>query len=302
MVLHAPRIRFAAGFGIALAARLSASGPAAAGPPDPAHCYVAPRLVSCPAGDSTYVVIVRGATDFPWFEACCVEVHLDRCSGYHLSRAGSHAYTVDSTGRIVSLPPELNTGTAEFALAGGGLCPGDTVLVRVEGLNIGQTLAVASFDQNGDLAVTQADVAIVQSKVGTNDPTADFDGDGKVTAADVALVLAHLGHRALDAVDAVAPEGPWTLALSAPAPNPFAGRTRFTLTLADAAPVRVDVVDVAGRQVARVFDGTPPAGSLSLEWDGRREDGAPARGGVYFVSAVVAGRRLDRRMVVLGGR
>jgi hypothetical protein len=51
----------------------------------------------------------------------------------------------------------------------------------------------ASLDQDGDLSVTPADVAMAQALVGSNDLRADFDGDYTVTAADVAIVQAHLG-------------------------------------------------------------------------------------------------------------
>ncbi len=274
---------------------------ASAGPPIPFNSYVAPRLVSCPAGDSTFVVIVRDIAGNPWLDACCVEVHLCGCGGYRLSQAGTHPYTVDASGCVAYAQQNLQ-GYALFPFAGGGLCPGDTVFVVADGIVLRQVLAVASFDQNGDLAVTQADVAIVQSKVGTADPSADFDGDGMVTAADVALVQAHLGHAAPDAVTGVAPPGPYRLSLSAPGPNPFTQETRFTLTLDRAARVRVMLVDLAGRSVARTFDGELDAGPHAFSWAGRRDDGSVAPSGVYFLQADVAGRRLDRRTVFLGGR
>jgi hypothetical protein len=73
-----------------------------AGPPSVRNSYVAPRLVTCPAGDSTFVVIVRMYDDVGCNEGCVVNVHLCSCPGYHLSRAGSHPYTVDSTGCLVT--------------------------------------------------------------------------------------------------------------------------------------------------------------------------------------------------------
>src|SRR5258706_4191240 len=62
--------------------------------------------------------------------------------------------------------------------AGARNCPlADLGEVEVWGIPLGYTHAV-SIDQNGDLVVDGADLAIVQSKVGTSDMTADFDGDG----------------------------------------------------------------------------------------------------------------------------
>ena len=268
--------------------------------PDPARSYIPKRLISCPAGDSTYVVFVRFFSGDPWAKSP-VSLELCSCGGYRLSSIGAHPYTVDSTGCVVSMQGSRQTGAALFPLAGGGLCPDDSILVEAEGVPLGYT-HVVSLDQNGDLMVDATDVALVQSKVGTDDPTADFDGDGQVTTADVAIVTAHLGHHAADATTAVGPQTPSTLALSAPRPNPFQGEARFALTLAGEAPVDVSVFDLDGRRIATLFHGALGAGTREFAWGGRRADGAVSHSGLYFVRATVADRSLSRRAIYLGGR
>lgn len=52
--------------------------------------------------------------------------------------------------------------------------------------------------------------------------------------------------------------------LSAIHPNPTAGASRLTLTLAAAQPVRVEVLDVLGRRVALLHEGHLPAGAHTL--------------------------------------
>ena len=65
------------------------------------------------------------------------------------------------------------------------------------------------------------------------------------------------------------------------------------LSLAEAGPVRVAVVDALGREVAVVLDGAAPAGETVAPV----ETGAwPA--GVYLVRAVVPGRLATARLVV----
>jgi hypothetical protein len=273
---------------------------ASANVPDPAHSYVPTRLVSCPAGDSTYVVIVRKFDGNP-YNKFPVFLRLCSCRGYRLSGEGAHPYSVDSTGCEVSVWGSPQTGAALFPLAGGGLCAGDSVLVDAETIALGYT-HVVSLDQDGDLAVDGADVVIVQSKVGTTDVTADFDGDGQVTAADVATVMAHLGHRAPDATTAVPPMPSAVVALSAPRPNPFWNETQFSLTLPGDAAVDVSVYDVDGRRVATVYRGDLGAGTHDLGWRGRRLDGSVTASGMYFVRATVAGQLLTRRAVFLAGR
>lgn len=276
-----------------------AVSPAIAGVPAASTSYVSPHLVSCPAGDSTFVVITRHITGTPWAERG-VTVDLCGCPGYQLSLAGSHSYSVDTSGCVASMTPDGN-GYSLFPLAGGGLCPGDTIAVFAEGILMGRVLKVASFDQDGDLRVGGADIALVQSKLGTADPTADFDGDGLVTEADLAIAEGHLGHVAVGVITGVPPAA-GGLALSSPRPNPFSGETRLSLTLDREAPVEMFVCDLAGRRVATAFHGDLGPGVHSLAWQGRRADGSRAPGGVYFVEVLVAGQRLQRKAVFVGGR
>jgi hypothetical protein len=154
--------------------------------------YVDPHVVSCPAGDSAFVV----NNPVNWWD---VTLQICTCPGYRLSTSGIHPYQVDTTGCLVSLIPDLD-GYARFPLAGGGLCAGNMVKAYGGGVLLGQVTRVASFDQNGDLRVDATDLALIRGKVGTSDPTADFDGDGAVTNADVAIAQQHLGHAAPDAL------------------------------------------------------------------------------------------------------
>ncbi len=87
-------------------------------------------------------------------------------------------------------------GRAAFTVRGGGTCAGGTVDIRADGVPFGSR-ALASPDQNGDLAVDGADFVLAAGKPGTTDPTADFDCDGVVTTADLDILAGHSGHHAL---------------------------------------------------------------------------------------------------------
>jgi len=82
--------------------------------------------------------------------------------------------------------------------------------------------------------------------------------------------------------DATPPvEGPGEngYALSSPYPNPFGDVTRLTLSVARAQHVTVVVLDMTGRRVATVYDGTvTPGASTTL-----RVDGADLPSGLYLV-------------------
>lgn len=78
---------------------------------------------------------------------------------------------------------------------------------------------------------------------------------------------------------------PRKLALSVSGANPFRGRAALQLALPMTGRAHVAVVDLAGRHVRTLLEGTRGAGLHELGWDGLDESGAPQRAGVYFVRA-----------------
>ena len=65
-------------------------------------------------------------------------------------------------------------------------------------------------------------------------------------------------------------------------PNPFNSSTRIEFEIGVGGPVRLQVFDVAGREVARVFDRSVPEGVYWTIWNGRDQRGVKVRPGVYF--------------------
>jgi hypothetical protein len=65
-------------------------------------------------------------------------------------------------------------------------------------------------------------------------------------------------------------------------PNPTRGETTLQLSLVRDGRVSVEIFDVAGRAVRRVFDGSLPPGTHALRWDGRDEAGREAPSGVFL--------------------
>lgn len=82
--------------------------------------------------------------------------------------------------------------------------------------------------------------------------------------------------------------------LFAPWPNPAAGRSLISFTLASAAQVDLSVYDVAGRRVAQLHDGTLPGGHHEIEVDTNR-----LSRGVYFVRFQSGNVVTSRRLTVL---
>lgn len=66
-------------------------------------------------------------------------------------------------------------------------------------------------------------------------------------------------------------------------PNPFNPGTTVSYELAAPGRAVLEIFDVQGRLVRTLLDGELPAGPGTAPWDGRRDDGARAASGLYFV-------------------
>ena len=91
-----------------------------------------------------------------------------------------------------------------------------------------------------------------------------------------------------------------TIALGQNHPNPFNPTTTIPFTIAvEDSKVRIFVLDASGRVVRTLFNGTKPAGSHTVTWDGRDDRGGAASSGVYFYVLDVGNERRTRKMVLL---
>jgi hypothetical protein len=151
--------------------------------PDPLRSQVDPCLVVCPAGDFTFHVVVRDVANVP-IAGATVVVNLCNCPSVHLC-----------SGPCDVLATSDAAGNAFFQIKGGGICPGGVASVTADGVLLASR-TVASPDQDGDLSVTSADIAIISGKLLLPyDPGADLDCDGTVSNADVSIASSHSSHN-----------------------------------------------------------------------------------------------------------
>lgn len=88
-----------------------------------------------------------------------------------------------------------------------------------------------------------------------------------------------------------------SFALGVPAPNPAAGITRLSFTLARPGDADLTVFDASGRRVRSLAGGFLPAGTHGASWDGRDEAGESAPAGLYFARLVQNGEARSMRLV-----
>lgn len=81
--------------------------------------------------------------------------------------------------------------------------------------------------------------------------------------------------------------------------RPGRGEVKLRVELPEAMEVQLTVFDVLGRRVNVLASGMLRAGVSELAWNGKREDGGRAVGGVYFLKLEAAGVRRTARVVLL---
>jgi hypothetical protein len=102
-----------------------------------------------------------------------------------------------------------------------------------------------------------------------------------------------------DGVLAVDPDPkPPAMTPGASVPNPTHGVSRVHFTLERAAPARVTILDVAGRQVRRLTDATFQPGTHDVTWDGADDAGRSCPAGLYFYRVALGDHAFTRRVVL----
>lgn len=82
-------------------------------------------------------------------------------------------------------------------------------------------------------------------------------------------------------------------------PNPFNAGTAIGFELPARAEVSITVYNILGQPVAVIANGSFPAGSHSVEWNGKAQNGAELSSGIYFYRMTAGPNVFVKKMVVL---
>ena len=96
-----------------------------------------------------------------------------------------------------------------------------------------------------------------------------------------------------------APEAPVLARLLGAHPNPFNPSTCLSFELDRAAPLRLELLDAAGRRVRLLDESFREAGAHEIAWDGRDRRGRRCASGVYFARLTVPGYSASEKVVLL---
>jgi len=92
---------------------------------------------------------------------------------------------------------------------------------------------------------------------------------------------------------------PSSIALHANRPNPCRRGTDIGFDLPQAAPVRLQILDVGGRVMRTLLDARLPGGHHACSWDGLTSNGDVAGSGFYFYRLEVGDQRRARRLLLV---
>jgi len=187
-----------------LTAAVTAS--ASAGVPSASNSTVPACMVFCPMGDIPFTVTVRDLANNPLLGVSVVLDFSGCPNGAFICPTNlGDPYTANLVARTLSMVTPAN-GTVTFPARVGGVGPAGCAKVFASGVLLG-SFALASPDQNGNGVVTgiiDVDPALFAAKLGTVDPTADFDcSGGAVDLADELIFNHNLSHSCDGIVDAV---------------------------------------------------------------------------------------------------
>lgn len=187
-----------------LALGLTASG-ATAAVPSPANSTLPDCMALCPLGDMPFAVVVRDLANNPVI-ASSVVLDFSLCPGAHICEWWpTDPYLVDLPTRTLRATTDAS-GSVTFPARVGGTGGAGSVRVYADGVQL-RTYALASPDQSGDGLVWNSageeDDLMFAARLGTTDPTADFDCDGDVDSSDEVILLYHFSQSCLGWIDPV---------------------------------------------------------------------------------------------------
>jgi cytochrome bd-type quinol oxidase subunit 1 len=108
-----------------------------------------------------------------------------------------------------------------------------------------------------------------------------------------------LGDEEAYSTDSSDPLMPAALELYQNYPNPFNPVTTIRYRLEHRSHVTLEIYDVNGGIVSRIFEGERKAGLNSVTWDGRNESGAAVASGIYFCRLGAGRLSVSKKMILL---
>jgi DNA-binding beta-propeller fold protein YncE len=241
----------------------------------------------------TYLAIEAGTGKMYWSEAGAGAQKVQRANldGTLIQNLGLPLQTYGG----IAVGPGQPTATLLVMLTAAAVPDG--IEVRWRFTDPGSFTAIEVERADGGSASWQVVDAVVRQEAGVtialdHDVAAGHTYQYRLSATGPGGVVTRFGP-----VPATAGGEVVAFALAPVTPNPSRGVARIDYAVAREARVRLSVIDVLGREVARLVDGTRTPGRHQAIWTGDAQRGR-ARAGLYFVRYETPAQVFVRRLVL----
>jgi len=247
-------------------------------------------------------VETRGSVEGPEFADTGI-AHAGEMSG---------AFRVDSDGWSVKFVPEIQIDTLMYKGLRFAFHPGNTTesadgtlalvvnnswavdLVKRDAESVGVDLARPAWQV--------VELPLDLFALGKNIRSVRFSGnlEGTFYLDDVRLTVARRSPGATAVREERGEVRPRSFTLDQNYPNPFNSSTAIRFSLPISADIELSFYNLAGQQVATLVEGMREAGTHTVRWDGRSDDGQELASGVYLYRLQTNdGKQVETRKLVL---
>ena len=203
-------------------------------------------------------------------------------------------YQLISTGNDLPAPVVLTPGAANLADWEGTLISISGVITETysTGVGSGQNVLVGDDSDTTMIRIWESTgLDVTGLTVGT---AWEFIGVGSQYNGTFQMLVAYDEDIVSTSDIMILDTKPQQFALNSAYPNPFNPSTTLSWQLAETSELTIRILDIRGREVARLAEGTSPAGEFSMTWDASNLDS-----GVYFIQLSTAGRSAIQKVMLL---
>jgi len=173
-------------------------------------------------------------------------------------------------------------------------------LVCIRNMN-GEMVNYGLTDEAGSYSVIGLDNGLFQVTVSkVNYATASEWIEFDSSVSDLSMLNLTLDGSATDLPDPGQGTSaiPTTTELQPNYPNPFNPETRIQFGIPAAQTVKLAIYDILGRKIKELINGTLPAGTHAVTWNGTSKSGQKVSSGIYFYVLVTQEQQLVRKMIL----
>jgi hypothetical protein len=210
------------------------------------------------------------------------------------SNVAAVSLLVNRSAAAVSINSPVDVGAAQFLIERTGYDVGEPHLI-----NGASDMTLKYSDQDGVLKVLvysmEKDTRISSGQ--ENIFVIPISGEGEMTISEIQL--SDYDGNILNSTIEKQTTLPTRFALHQNYPNPFNATTQIVYELPHPARIQIEIYNVRGQKVAKLYDGEESAGIHRVEWNGKDDYGNDVASGVYFYRLTAPDYKSEKKMLLM---